>query len=38
MCVEQKILAFSLHSNLDEAEKAIGTEFTGTTGIFIMSF
>jgi len=37
-CVLSKILAFTLHSSLDEGERATGTEFTRTTGIFIIPF
>lgn len=31
-----KILAFILHPNLDEAEKATGMEFTVATDIFVI--
>lgn len=31
-----KILAFILHPNLDEAEKATGTEFTVATDVFVI--
>lgn len=37
-CVLSRILSFTLCSSLDEGERAIGTEFTGTTGIFIIPF
>lgn len=33
-----EIVAFLLRTNLDEVEKATGTEFAGTTDIFIIPF